>query len=139
MKSLNTYLCESRSHVARIFVIIKPGFLKYSQNIVERFLDDGWEIEKQRTKRLTLSEAKKLYYIHKDKDFYKDLCKYMSSDITIAFIFKKDNVKQSEDIFKQTSLIKDELRKEYGESDMRNVLHSSDSLQHMMQEQSIYF
>lgn len=139
MKSLDTYLLESRSHVARIFVIIKPGFLKYSQDIVERFLVDGWEIEKQRAKLLTLSEAKKLYYIHKGKDFYKDLCKYMSSDITVAFIFKKDNVKQPGDIFKQTSLIKDELRKEYGESDMRNVLHSSDSLQHMIQEQSIYF
>lgn len=139
MKSLNAYLYESRSHTARIFVIIKPGFLKYSQDIVERFLDGGWKIEKQRAKRLTLSEAKKLYYIHKDKDFYKDLCKYMSSDTTIAFIFKKDNIKQSEDIFKQTSLIKDELRKEYEESDMRNVLHSSDSSQHMMQEQDIYF
>jgi nucleoside diphosphate kinase len=60
----------------------------------------------------------------------------MCSDVTRAFIFTKET---NDDEFKEASRIKDEIRKNWGESDMRNVVHSSDSLEHMKEESSIYF
>lgn len=122
----------------KIFVIIKPGFLQHSQSIIEIFKEAGWRVEKTRVKRLLLSEAKSLYKVHKEEDFYKPLCEYMSSDITRAIIFSKSG-NQSKSTFDKVSKLKDEIRKEYGESDMRNVLHSSDSQEAMDYEMGIYF
>lgn len=139
MKTLTSYLSEGAKDPARIFVIIKPGFLKYSGDIIKRFERSGWNLEKITTKQLLLSEAKRLYAIHKNEDWYKDLCEYMSSAPTTAIIFKNDKMVMSPEIFDQTSTIKDEIRKKYGEDEMHNVIHSSDSIQHMMQEKSIYF
>lgn len=141
MKSLKSKLNELGLLVDRkkyIFTVIKPGFLNIGQKIIERFEEDGWKVSKMRTKQLLLSEARLLYSVHKKEDFYKDLCIYMSSGPSTAIIFTKDDLMDN-DIFKEVSEIKDEIRKEYGESDMRNVLHSSDSLEHMEVEQVIYF
>lgn len=120
-----------------IFVIIKPGFLPLCSKILQIFEEKGWNISQLRTKQLLLSEARTLYSIHKKEDFYDDLCKYMSSGLTMAFIFSKNNA--TGDIFEETGKIKDIIRKKWGESDMRNVIHSSDSLEHMNKEASIYF
>lgn len=134
MISLHEYITESLND--KIFVIIKPGFLNLSDKILEKFTSNGYELHQMKTKKLLLSEAKELYSIHKEEDFYEDLCKYMSSDLSTAIIFKNSN---SKNIFEDTKKIKDSIRKQYGESDMRNVIHSSDSLSHMIDEQSIYF
>ena len=134
MKNLYDYLIEHQ----KVFVIIKPGSLDLTQTIIERFKKDDWVIDKTTTKQLLLSEAKKLYDVHKKEDFYDDLCKYMSSGPCRAFIFMKLG-KTSKESFKEVAEIKDEIRKEYGESDMRNVLHSSDSQEAMDHETSIFF
>ena len=74
-----------------IFVIIKPGFLPLCSKILQIFEEKGWNISQLRTKQLLLSEARALYSIHKKEDFYDDLCKYMSSGLTMAFIFTKND------------------------------------------------
>lgn len=134
METLVNYLSSLNKD---IFVIIKPGFLNLSSEIVKIFQDNEFSIKKSVTKKLTIEEAHKLYEIHKDEDFYEDLCKYMSSDITTAFIFRNKNY--INDIFDFVGKIKDEIREKYGESDMRNVIHSSDSSEHMKNESKIYF
>lgn len=136
MKNLFDCIMESQVN-DEIFIIIKPGFLNLSGKIIKKFEDSGYEIKQSKTKKLLLSEAKELYSIHKKEDFYDSLCKYMSSDLSTAFILK--SIKPKINIFKSVSKIKDEIRKEYGESDMRNVLHSSDSKEYMLDEMKIYF
>lgn len=123
---------------ANIFVIVKPGFLKYTQDVIKEFEKNGWNVERIKTKRLLMSEAKKLYEPHKKEDFFDDLCKYMSSDLTTAILFSKD-IPMSKKVFTETGKIKDSIRKKYGESEMRNVLHSSDSLERLQVERGIYF
>lgn len=135
MKCLYNYIKESLSQ-SRVFVVIKPGSLDLSQTIIERFKQDGWIVEHTAIKQLLLGEAKVLYQVHKNEPFYNDLCKYMSSDICRAFIFSKSGSKHP---FEEVKSIKDEIRKEYGESDMRNVLHSSDSQENMDKEASLFF
>ena len=139
MKTLLSYINESNESTqnSKIFVIIKPGFTDLSGEIIKEFKKRGFVVDKIRTKRLLLSEAKELYKIHKDEKFYEPLCKYMSSDISTAIIFRNDNLLMS--IFRVVGNIKDKIRKEYGESDMRNVIHSSDSYEHMQDEYKVYF
>lgn len=140
MKDLYSYmLTESAKDPGRIFIIIKPGFEKLSQIILEKFADAGWKLEMSKTKTLLLSEAKKLYAIHKKEEWYKPLCEYMSSGPTMAFILRNDSIPMTPKVFEITGAIKDEIRDEYGESDMRNVIHSSDSIEHMNEEKAIYF
>lgn len=138
MESLSNYLSTNISDPMRknhVFVIIKPGFYNLANELFATFVDRGYKIVKSKTKRLTLEEAKSLYEVHKKEDFYNDLCKYMSSDITMAFILKK----KSDNIFNEFAKLKDEIREEYGESDMRNVLHSSDSYKNFTHESQVYF
>ena len=138
MESLTTYLSSNISDPMRkdhVFVIIKPGFYNLSNELFKIFTEHGYKIVKSKTKRLTLEEAKSLYKVHKKEDFYEDLCKYMSSDITMAFILKK----KSDNIFEEFAKLKDEIREKYGESDMRNVLHSSDSYKNFTHESQVYF
>lgn len=119
-----------------IFVVVKPGFLDKTKYVIETFERYGFNIAKIRTKQLLKNETKKLYKVHKDEDFYNDLCKYMSSGPSCALIFA---YKSKKDIFKLSGEIKDKIRKKYGESDMRNVIHSSDSYEAMQKEMGIYF
>lgn len=134
MKTLVEYITESIS--PEVFVVLKPGFLDLGQTVIERFEQDGWKMKKTTTKQLLLQEAKRLYYVHKKEDFYKDLCEYMSSAQSRAFIFVKDGSKKP---FEEVAAIKDEIREKYGESEMRNVLHSSDNAKNMQKEMSVYF
>lgn len=120
----------------QVFIIIKPGFLKYSKIILDKFKRKGWNIVRIKTKKLLLSEAERLYSIHKKEKFYIPLCNYMSSDLSIGIIIEKQT---SEDPFKEVDKIKDYFRKKYAESEMRNVLHSSDSQEHMDKEMYTYF
>lgn len=136
MKTLLTCINESMSN-AKIFVIIKPGFEELAKEVINRFEQKGFVVDKTRTKKLLLSEAKELYKIHEKEDFYEPLCKYMSSGLSTAIIFNNADLRS--DVFKVSGAIKDDIRKQYGESDMRNVMHSSDSYEHMLEESKVYF
>lgn len=140
MKTLFEALSSSNVNddYQNIFVIIKPGFLKESQAIIKEFTDRGWKTERTRTKKLLLSEAKRLYDIHKKEDWFNDLCAYMSSDLSTGILFTKDKP-MSKKMFDETNKIKDIIRKKFGESDMRNAIHSSDSLERLQIERGIYF
>lgn len=124
----------------KLFIVIKPGFLSRSSDILSIYQKNGFEVLKTRAKRLTLNEAKRLYYAHKDEDFYNALCKYMTSDVCFGVLLQKSDKKQLvlKDN-KELKDIKDKIRKRWSESDMRNVMHSSDDLEHMIREARIFF
>lgn len=122
-----------------VFIVIKPGFSKLANTVIERFENAGFSLYKTKTKMLTLREAKQMYYTHKDEDFYEQLCNYMSSDISIGVLFTYPKEWKQEKAFKKTDKIKDEIRNEFQESDMRNVMHSSDNIENMRMESAKYF
>lgn len=140
MKTLFESLSSSNVDDSRqnIFIVVKPGFLKDSQAIIKEFTDRGWKLERTRVKRLLLSEAKRLYEPHKKEDWFDDLCKYMSVDISMGVLFSKDKP-MSKKMFDETNKIKDIVRKKFSESEMRNAIHSSDSLERLQIERGIYF
>ena len=136
MISLKQYI--NKLDEKKVFVVVKPGSLQYTDNIIDELKKCGWVVNKTKVKLLTLKEAKRLYLVHKEEEFYEDLCKYMSSGISRAFIFSKKGNPEEGD-FDEVAKVKDKIRQEFGESDMRNVMHSSDSLEAMDHEARIYF
>jgi nucleoside-diphosphate kinase len=134
MKSLYDYIAPRQW----IFTIVKPGFLDHTQDIITMFGDEGWEVDRMTVKTLTLSEARDLYKVHKDKEFYDDLCDYMSSGPSRAIIYKKKGTLTS-DTYKEVGVLKDAIRERWGIDESKNVMHSSDSLPAAQHESSIYF
>jgi nucleoside diphosphate kinase len=135
MKGISEYIKESMQSYSKCFMVVKPGSLNLVPEILNRLSKSGWEVDRTIVKKLTLKEAEQLYLVHKKESFYEDLCNYMSSDISRGFIIKKRGL----DKFQNINSFKDEIRDEFGESDMRNVIHSSDSYEAMMNEAPIYF
>lgn len=120
------------------FILIKPGEEKYSQAIIRMFEDRGWSVAKVRTKTLLEKEAKALYAPHKDKDFFKPLVQYMISGPCTGIVLTRKGEASKKD-FKDIAEVKDLVRERWGESDMRNVLHSSDSEERFKEEAGIFF
>ena len=142
MKELKSYLSHVNDPFSKdpmkkdhVLVVIKPGFENLLSTLCDLFKQNGYKIVKTKTKRLLESEARSLYKVHEKEDFYEDLCKYMSSGLSTAMILYK----KSDNIFKDFEKLKDKIRKEYGESDMRNVIHSSDSYKNFTHESQVYF
>ena len=141
MKDLKTYLIDRNTIVSdpmkkdHVLVVIKPGFENLLSTLCDLFKQNGYKIIKTKTKQLLLQEAESLYKVHEKEDFYEDLCKYMSSGLSTAMILYK----KSDNIFKDFEKLKDKIREEYGESDMRNVIHSSDSYENFTHESQVYF
>ena len=63
----------------------------------------------------------------------------MSSGLSVAIQFGLGNHNISQETLQKLLKIKESIRDEYGESDMRNVIHSSDSWENAHKESEIYF
>lgn len=130
MKSLTDFILEQQNK--KEFIIIKPGFLDLKNEILE-FLKQHKIIPiREERKTLSLKEAKKLYKMHSEEDFYEDLCKYMSEADTIGILLCNYG---NDDMCK----LKDEIREKYGKDEMQNCIHSSDSGLNVYRESKIYF
>jgi nucleoside-diphosphate kinase len=130
MKSLVEFITESQNR--KEFLIIKPEFLQFRNEILEFLKQHNIIPIQELRKTLTLSEAKKLYKPHSKEDFYENLCKYMSSGDSIGFVLCNFG---NSDLLK----LKDQIRDKYGVDEMRNAIHSSDSGFNVNRESKIYF
>lgn len=140
MKPLLVYLqnpADTNEMIPKeVFVVVKPGFLEKSNQIIDKFARAGFRFMKMRTKQLSMGEAKRMYYVHKDEDFYYKLCKYMSSGPCLGILFDARGIAEP---FKITDELKDSIRKLWGEDEMRNCIHSSDNVENMTKEMSVFF
>lgn len=135
--ALREFINEQLNIDTKEFIVIKPGFEKLAGTIIELFKNNGFEIVQMRPHLLTLQEAKGLYRAHKKEEFYKKLCEYMSSGISIGIIFERKRRRRG--LSKSAKTLKKEIRNKYGESDLRNVIHSADTVEDMMRESTYYF
>lgn len=137
MKSLIKYLYEQKTKdiEPNMFCIIKPGFLSHQEEFENELANNGYQILKRKCQTLPLETCKELYKMHAKKDFYDDLCKYMSSDKCTSYSLYKN----SKDIIKDTDAFKDKMRKKYSKDEMHNFMHSSDSIKNVSRETNIVF
>ena len=134
MKTLIQFIKEQNAEL-NAFVILKPEFLKYEQQWLDMLKNNDWQIIQKKKLKLTHAQAEELYKMHKDKDFYKDLCNYMSSDDCICCTCHKDCADPSKEMKK----LKHKARDAWGKSEMKNAMHSSDSLENVKRESKVMF
>ena len=120
------------------FIIIKPEFLEYTDEIVRDLYRRNFAIVVSEEKILTKDEAEMIYGCHKGKPFYNELIEYMTSGPCIGMVLLSpfaDNESTME-VIKDFKMM---YRKRYGIDAMRNVIHSSDSYQSAIYEAETFF
>ena len=135
MKHLQHYIFEQLGGEVNGFCILKPEFLEHSDNFCAMLTNNNWKIIQKETRTFSPEEAKELYISKKDETYYDDLCKYMSSGDSLSCMCYKD----CEDPIKDMNGIKDKIRKAWGKDEMKNAMHSSDSLENVDREYKLVF
>jgi nucleoside-diphosphate kinase len=135
MKSLNQFIYEVENSEVNGFCVLKPEFLSHTEDFLKLLSNQGWTVVQKIKKKISPETAKELYSMHKDKPFYKDLCDYMSSGEALYCLCQKN----CEDPCKDMKKIKDKIRTAWGKDDMRNAMHSSDTLDNVNRESKLIF
>ena len=129
----------------RTLSIIKPDATRRNLTgaINERFEIRGLKIVAQKRIHLTLGQAHKFYQIHKERAFYDDLCKYMTSGPVVVQVLEGEQaITENRSIMGATNPANaDEgtIRKDFGESVEANSVHGSDSPENAAIEISFFF
>lgn len=120
------------------FIIIKPGFLKYTDNIIKDLHRHDFIVIEAKEKTLTKDEAEIIYSCHKGKPFFDKLIKYMTSGPSIGMILLSP-FSDRESATETLKQLKDKYRKRYSIDKIHNVIHSSDSYQSALHEAEAFF
>lgn len=135
MKSLQEFIIESETP-AKEFAILKPGFTNKENEFEELLNNRGWRVVQKKKQTLSKQKVEDLYKMHKNKSFYPALINYMSSAPCICYSLASDDDTKKDPI-KDMDKIKDDVRKAWGEDEMKNAMHSSDSEANVERETNI--
>lgn len=117
------------------FIVLKPEFLEKESDLRSRLEEGEWEIVGEQEKKLSEKEAKAFYDNKKDEPYFDDLVKYMSSGKSKCFMLWKE---EATDPIGELKTLKEKLRQEWSEDEMKNAVHTSDSFDDMEKELSIF-
>ncbi len=125
--------------------MLKPDAVSngYIGAILDHITKAGFKIKAMKYTRLTAERAGEFYAVHRERPFYNDLVKYMSSGPIVAAILEKDNAVED---FRKTIGATDPakadagtIRKLYAKSIEANAVHGSDSNENAAIEGSFFF
>ncbi len=129
----------------KTFIIIKPDAVKnhHTGKIIDRIESEGFKILGMRLLRLSQSDAEKFYAVHKERPFYSDLCKFMTSGpVVVAALQAPGAVQKWRDLIGATDPAQaapNTIRKLYAESKEANAVHGSDSDENAKVEIAFFF
>ena len=121
------------SNVERTLSIIKPDGVEKMVigDVLSRFESAGISIAGMKMIHMSPEQAGGFYIVHKDRPFYDDLKKYMSSGPVVVLVLQGPGViAQNREIMGATDPAKAEpgtIRADHAESIERNIVHGSDS------------
>ena len=127
------------------FTIIKPGAVtnEHIGPILNSISGAGFHISAMKLIKLRTVQAKKFYAVHKDRPFYNDLIKFMTSGPIVVAILEKENaVEDYRKLIGNTDPTKAEegtIRKLFAESMQKNAVHGSDSDDNAKIESDFFF
>jgi nucleoside-diphosphate kinase len=119
--------------VERTFAIIKPDAVekKVMGQILSRIEDSGLEIIAMKKLRLSEQGARGFYAVHKERPFFADLVKFMTSGPVVALVLEGEGaIKQWRDLMGPTNSNEapaGTLRGDFGTDVERNATHGSDA------------
>jgi nucleoside-diphosphate kinase len=129
----------------RTLSIIKPDATRrnLTGKINAKFEDAGLRIIAQRRLWLTPAQAGQFYAVHKERPFYNDLCKFMTSGPVVVQVLEGDNaVAKNREVMGATNpanAAAGTIRKEFAESIEANSVHGSDSAENAKIEIAFFF
>jgi len=129
----------------RTLSIIKPDATRrnLTGKINAKFEDAGLRIVAQRRIWLTTEQAGKFYAVHKERPFYSDLCKFMTSGPVVVQVLEGENaVAKNREVMGATNpanAAAGTIRKDFAESIEANSVHGSDSAENARNEVSFFF
>ncbi|MEO5674513.1 MAG: nucleoside-diphosphate kinase [Chitinophagales bacterium] len=129
----------------RTLTILKPDSVVNGKtgSIIQKICDAGFKIIAMKYVRLTHEQAGKFYAVHRERPFYNDLVKFMTSGTVIPAILEKENaVEDFRKLIGSTNPVnaaEGTIRKLFAESVERNAIHGSDSDENAAIEGSFFF
>jgi nucleoside-diphosphate kinase len=117
----------------RTFTIIKPDSVRKGNfgKIIGRVEAEGFRVLGIKKVALSQRQAEGFYAVHRERPFFKDLVKYMTSGPVYVAALERDNaVAHLRKVMGATDPAKADagtLRKDFGESIEQNAIHGSDS------------
>ncbi len=129
----------------RTFTMIKPRTVaeNHTGAIIKMIEEAGYKIVSIKKTHLTASTAGKFYEVHKERPFYEELVKFMSSGPIVPMILEKENaVLDYRKLIGSTDpaeAAEGTIRKLYATSKGENAVHGSDSDENAEIESSFFF
>ena len=129
----------------RTLSIVKPDGV--ARNLVgevyRRFEQAGLRIVAARMLQLSTKQAEAFYAVHRERPFYRDLVRYMSSGPVIAQVLEGDNaIARNRDIMGATDpkqAAPGTIRADLAQSIEANVVHGSDAAETAAREIGFFF
>jgi len=129
----------------KTFTMIKPDAFAAGNSgaIIKMIEEAGFGVKAMKLTKLSAEKAGDFYAVHKERPFYGDLVKYMSSGPIIAMILEKDNaVEDFRKLIGATNpaeAAEGTIRKLFAKSIEANAIHGSDSDENAAIEGSFFF
>lgn len=127
------------------FTMIKPGAVhnEHIGPILAKINEGGFRIVAMKFTKLRTKQSEVFYSIHREKPFYKDLVKFMTSGPIVVAILEKENaVEDYRKLIGSTDPQKAEegtIRKMFAVSVQQNAVHGSDSDENAIIESDFFF
>jgi len=131
--------------IEKTFSILKPDAVRRNLTgaINDRFEKSGLRIVAQKRIQMTEVQAQKFYEVHKERPFYGDLVKFMTSGpVVVQVLMGEDAIAKNRKVMGATNPAHaDEgtIRKDFAESIEANSVHGSDSAENAAIEISYFF
>jgi len=129
----------------RTLSIVKPDGVARNLigDVYRRFEAAGLSIVAARMMRLSQAEAEAFYAVHKERPFYKDLVRYMTSGPVMVQVLEGENaIARNRDIMGATDPKKaapGTIRADLAMSIEQNVVHGSDAAETAAREIGFFF
>ncbi|MBB6096547.1 nucleoside-diphosphate kinase [Povalibacter uvarum] len=129
----------------RTLSIVKPDGVQKNLigEVYRRFEQAGLKIVAARMMHLSLAQAEGFYAVHRERPFFKDLTKYMSSGPVIVQVLEGENaVAKNRELMGATDPKKADkgtIRGDLAASIEENVAHGSDSAENAKIEIAYFF
>lgn len=129
----------------RTLSIIKPDAVEKNVmgQIYSRFEGNGLKIIAARMMHLSQAEAEGFYAVHRERPFFNDLVKFMTSGPVIVQVLEGENaIKKNRDLMGATNpqqADKGTIRADFADSIDANAVHGSDAPETAAVEISYFF
>ncbi len=127
------------------FTIIKPDAVAkgFSGKIIDQIIGAGYTIKAMKMVYLDERVAGGFYDVHRERPFFGDLVRFMTSGPCVPMVLEKENAVESFRTFigatNPANAADGTIRKQFAESIEKNAIHGSDSDENALREAGYFF